>query len=489
MLLPFGEWLPDQAKLGLLGVVQATNVLPVSSGYIPMKSLGVITDALDDVPLGAFQGIASDLNVYQYAGDEAKLYENVSNAWTDRSKGGGYSTAAEERWDFTQWKNRVIATNYSDNPQVITFGGMDFADLTTDFKARTVATVRDFVVFGATFDASDGEQPDRVRWSAIDDETDYTVDPATLSDFQNLKTGEVKRILPVAEFGLILQRDAIWRMLFVGAPNVWQFDRIASVGAIATGAAIVHFDETVFFWSKQGFKALSLGTEVEPIGAEKVDAFADLDLDEDYAYNITTAADSKRIFWAYPGAGNTGGRPNRMLVYDRVINRWSLIEQELELIWSASGLGLTLEELDNLNSSIDALELSLDSQAYKGGNQGQVLAGFDAAKKSGFFDGDSMAAVIRTNEFEFNTGRQTYFTAVRPIVDGGAVTMKVGSRDNQADTIAFSGVLSPRASGRVTFRRNARYHIFDVMPSGDFSHAIGIQVEREDVMPGGRRGR
>ena len=35
---------------------------------------------------------------------------------------------------------------------------------------------------------------------------------------------------------------------------------------------------------------------------------------------------NKIFYWAYPGAGNLGGVPNRMLAYNWALDRWSLIE-------------------------------------------------------------------------------------------------------------------------------------------------------------------
>ena len=162
----FGEWLPDQAPLGNPGCTVAKNVYPSASGYLPVSALTSSTDALDARPQGAIQLTDKDLNVIQFAGDASKLYENESNAWGDKSKVGGYTTGSTERWEFAQWNNKVIATNFSDNPQNRDLGGTTFSDLTTALRARHVAVIRDFVTFANTYDATDGNKPNRIRWSA-----------------------------------------------------------------------------------------------------------------------------------------------------------------------------------------------------------------------------------------------------------------------------------------------------------------------------------
>src|SRR5262245_1976627 len=165
---PFGEWAPDRADLDP-GLIEVKNVLPGPSGYIPFQDIAVATNTLTARPRGAIQARDQSDTVFQYAGDATKLYQNVDGTWTDRSKVGNYSTATNDIWELVAWKNKVLAVNgFTDNPQSITFGGANFADLTTDLQAKHIAVVRDFVVMGNTEDAVDGTVPSRVRWSALD---------------------------------------------------------------------------------------------------------------------------------------------------------------------------------------------------------------------------------------------------------------------------------------------------------------------------------
>src|SRR5262245_38670650 len=125
--LPFGELAPDRADLEP-GMIDVRNAIPGPSGYLPFLSHVVATNSLGLRPRGAIQARDQSDTVFQYAGDATKLYQNVDAVWTDKSKGGGYSTASGERWEFIAWKNKILATNYTDNPQSVTFGGANFAD-------------------------------------------------------------------------------------------------------------------------------------------------------------------------------------------------------------------------------------------------------------------------------------------------------------------------------------------------------------------------
>ena len=191
--LPFGDLAPDRADLDP-GMIDVRNCLPGPSGYLPFRDLVLATNQLAARPRGAVQARDANGDVYQYAGDATKLYENVDGVWTDRSIAGGYGSGAGEIWEFVAWKNKILATNFTNNPQSITFGAANFGNLTTALKGRHIAVVRDFIVLANTFDVVDGSVPARVRWSAFNDETDWTVSPATLADFQDLKVSKVERV-------------------------------------------------------------------------------------------------------------------------------------------------------------------------------------------------------------------------------------------------------------------------------------------------------
>jgi hypothetical protein len=487
-VIEFGEFLPDRAPLGNPGVLRAENVFPSASGYVPVKALAVLTNALTAKALGAINVVDPDKLVFQFAGDAAKLYQNADNSWVDRSKLAGYATGSGERWEFAQWKNKVLATNFSDSPQQITLGALAFSDLTTAFKARHIAVVRDFVVVANTSDATDGAVPHRVRWSALDNETLWTVDPSTLSDFQDLKIDSNERVFG-GEFGVILQRKNIWRMTFVGAPVVFQFDRVApDIGVIAPGAA-AQLGDRVYFLSDQGFFVLVNGTNAQEIGTEKVDRFVLGDLDKNHLASMSAVSDpaSHRVFFAYAGSGNTDGRPNRIVVYDTALNRFALIALDVEILWSAGSIGFTMEGLDTQTTNLDSLEVSLDSDVWKGG--ARKLGVFDSLHRFAVFDAtNNLPAVIETAEAELHSGRRTALNGFRPLVDGGTVTAEVGSRNRQVDTVTFSPILTQRPSGRFTPRVNAQYHRFRLNLSGDWQKAMGVQIDPENARASEARG-
>jgi len=481
------DWVPDGADLANPGSIEIVNAVPGLNSYKPFGQLVTITNALDARPRGAIEEKDSAGNVFQYVGNATKLYELVGTTWTDISISGGYSTGTDENWEFARWKEQIIATNFTDDPQEITLDGVIFANLTTDLRFRHVAVVRDFVVAGNTFDGVDGNVSHRLRWSAFNDATDWTVSPVTLADFRDLnKGGPILKIIG-GDFGVIVSEKSTWRMTFIGSPAVFDIaEVIPGVGALASGAVTL-LGDTVYMWSEHGFVSLQGGVNPQFIGAGRVDKFLRDDLDQNHLNRISSVADpeSGRIFWAYPGAGNTDGRPNKIAVYDRILNKWGYIEQDVEILWRAGGVATTLEALDSISSSIDALGIPLDSSQWKGGSP--VLAGFDSTFKNGNFTGGPMTAIVTTKEAEITAGRRTQLNSFRPLVDGGTVTAKIGTRDNQSDDVVFTSELTQTSSGRFTKRKNARYHRFQLICADGWKDAIGVAVERDDARPAGGR--
>jgi hypothetical protein len=131
--------------------------------------------------------------------------------------------------------------------------------------AADVATVRDFVVILEP----DGDQL-RVQWSGFNDSEDWNLSGLNQAGDQPLLSGGKGVKIVGGENGIVLQKGAIKRMTYVGAPVVFQFDEISGeVGCMARGS-VARVGQFIFFLSERGFHVCDRNS-VEPIGAEKVD--------------------------------------------------------------------------------------------------------------------------------------------------------------------------------------------------------------------------
>lgn len=490
-MLQFGEYLPDLPDFMNPGVTEAKNVIPSANSYEPFPSQVTYSNALDNRCQGAFSAKDTSGNTLNFAGDSAKLYLSSSGVYSDVSVAGGYATTAEENWHFTQFGNRLIATNYSNYPQSYLVGSSSaFANLTTALKGRYCAVIRNFLVFGNTHDGVDGAVPHRIRWSALNDPTDFTVSAVTQSDYNDLNStyGWVRQIVG-GEYGTIFQERAISRMVYVGSPVVWQFDEVEIGKGTRYPYSVVKFGNSIFYLGIDGPYIFD-GNQSIPIGENKVSKTLLSELDNSYPTRVYSTADFDKqvIYMAVPASGNTGGRANKIYCYNyspNASNRWSYCaDLDLEFIYTSLSEGYTLESLDAVSGSLDALGFSLDSRVWTGDNF--LLSGFDSSHRQINFTGSALTALIETKESQLTPYNLTNLLRVRPVIDGsGTITMQIGTRNQLSDSVTWNSAIPTDQTGACQVRSNARFHRARVNISGGFNFAQG--VEAVEFKPAGRR--
>lgn len=475
--VPFAEWTPDQAVLGS-DVSDAKNVIPWDRGYKSFPSAVVYSSALNARAQGAYVARDNAGTVYNFAGTASKLYQLSSGTTqTDVSTTAGYSTSADEWWEFTQWGNRVIATNYADAVQQLTLGGSNFTALAgSPPKARHIAVVRDFVVLGNVNGGT--ATPNRVQWAGINDSDTWTPSAATQADYQDLQGdgGWVQKIVG-GEYGLVFQERAVWRMSYVGSPVIFQFDLIERARGAYVPQAVVGWGNTVFFLADDGFYVIQGGSAAVPIGDGKVDKYFLNDLQTQYSYRINAAIDpiNKLVMWAYPGSGNSAGTPNKIIIYNWSKQKWSRVETDTECLVQYAAISYTLEQLDSFSSSLDALGVSLDSRVWTAG--ARSLAAYNTDHKLVTFSGTAMDATIDTGEIAFFPGYRGDVTNVIPLVDGVAGSVAVGERNLLTDTVSYGTTVARDSFGNCPLISSAKYQRFRLTTTGAFNFAQGLQVE------------
>ena len=478
MIIPFGEYAPDRPDFGNQGAIVAKNVIPHETGYQAFASLVSFSDALDAYCRGAFTTTDPDGNIVMYSGNQSKLYRLVAITQTDASKSGGYNCATDSNWQFIKWEDKCIATNFDDPIQIITLGATQFADLSgAPPKARHISVVRDFVVVGNTNDPTDGNVPHRVRWCGINDETAWTVSATTQADFQDLESngGWVQAIIGNQERGVIFQERAVWLMSYVGSPVVFQFDQVEDARGAYCPRGVISVGNIIYYIADDGFYAYSAGQSI-PIGNNKVDeTFLD-ELDDSYLHRVTVAAVPKHkiIIWSYPSSDSVDGNPDKCLLYNWSIGKWAFAEFDHELIFRAQSLGVTLDGMDTAYPQLDQIPFSLDSKIFMGG--ALELATFDTDHKLSYFTGTSQDATFETGEFQAFKGQRSEINELTPLIDGGTHSVQIGTRETQKGTVSWSNEVNEEASGKCSVRSNSRYHRIRVKNTGDFTNAIGVEI-------------
>ena len=484
VFIPFAEWLPDLPDFKNPGASNVKNVIPDAIGYLPCPALSeVTTTAMNAKCRGAIAVKDEGLNVYNYAGVETKLYVQAAEVMTDvTSLAGAYATGALEFWEFIKWGNKLIATNFSDAPEVIILGASNFAALGgSPPKARHIGVVRDFVVMG-NLDEAGTVNPQKIRWSGINDETAWAASATTQSDSQELFSsspfggGWVQKVVG-GEYGTIFQEYTTWRMTYIGSPAIFQFDEIRPGIGTPSPNSVVRIGELIFFLGQDGFYVISHGSEVSPIGLNKIDRTFLADVNTERLDQVIGAADpsQRSIMWIYPSGAST--TPNKAIIYNWIEKKWSPAEFNSEWLYPALGTGVTLDGLDSISTDIDAMTTSFDAREYVGG--ALMLAAFSTAHQKATFSGTALDATLETGDEQLIPGQRSHVCGVRPLIEGygASMTVAVGTKNKVNEAVTYSAESSPHVDTNISpFRSNARYHRARVSLSGNFEHAVGIDA-------------
>ena len=474
--LTFGEWMPDQPSVSG-ALTDAKNVVSQAIGYGPFPAPVTFSTS------NAAENLTSLYAAKKPNGDTELFAAGATKIYTVTGVGAitqvktGMTTGANDRVRFTQFGKTVITTNNADRLQAWTLGtSTSFADLSATAPiAKFITVVRDFVVCANTLETT--QQQYRVRWSAINNETDWTEDVNTQSDYQDIPDGGQIVGIRGGEFGLVFLERAIHRMTYVGTPFIFQFDNISRNKGCMVAGSIAQYQGITFFLSDDGFYMCD-GQNVTTIGAEKVDRFFLQDASESDYGTMSAAVDPirKLVIWNYKSVNGT----RNLLIYNFKTQKWTYGDAGTDFLSEASTATVTLEQLDSLSASIDALTTSLDSPLFIGG---KYFLGGTLATRVMSFTGANQTAVISTGDLDI--GANSVVTLARPIVDNGSATVAIASRTLLNQGVSFNTAVAASSENRVSLRSAGRYHRLKVTPTGDnWDNAISVDV---DVTPQGVR--
>ncbi|TWI18990.1 hypothetical protein IQ15_07016 [Bradyrhizobium yuanmingense] len=390
------------------------------------------------------------------------------------------SLSSDAQWQFAQFGNLVFATQKNAVLQVYNLASSSaFADNSgSPPQASYISVVGRFLVLSGLL-----SNPYRIHWSALNDTTGWTAG-TNQSDYQDFPDGGIVRGVAGGEFGTVFQDQAIRRMSYIpGSDLIFQIERIAQDQGLFAPYSIVRAGIYTFFHSAQGFFKIAPGGLPEPIGREKVDRtfFNDLDRTELRMFIGASDPRSTRAFWAYKSTSGTTGLYDKIIGYDYVLDRWFTIDMTGEYLLGMSQPGITLENLDSLSSSIDALGASLDSFAV---STQPLIAQFSSAHKMGFFSGSNLEATLETAE-QGTDGRRIYVNGFRPVTDATTFYGSASYRETQQDApTSTAEIVRNSRTGRCDMRRSTRYSRFKVRIPASTAWTFAAGVE-PDVRPEG----
>jgi hypothetical protein len=326
--------------------------------------------------------------------------------------------------------------------------------------------------------------PYRVQWSALGDPTGW-IAGVNSSSFQDLSDGGIVRGVAGGEFGNIFQDTAIRRLVYApGSPVIFQIERISDDRGLYAPYSLIRSGDQIFFLGPQGFQQMDPAGYPAPIGKEKVNRTFLADLDTGNLQLVIGASDPRnnRVFWAYKSTNGAAGLFDKLICYDHVLQRFAPLGVSGEFLGSLSQPGLTLENLDSVSASLDALIPSLDSFAT---SVTPEIAAFDPSHRLGFFRGANLEAQISTGA-QAQPGRRVFVRGFRPVTDAGAVFGAVGRRERLTDAEIFTVENAMDATGSIPARASTRYARARLRLPAGTSWTFALGVEPEFSLEGGR---
>ncbi|WP_375658326.1 MULTISPECIES: hypothetical protein [unclassified Bartonella] len=480
---PVADYRPDVAVVNGSFTDSLVNVLPADGGYIPMPSAMVVSNPLEEKPLGSI-AFRSGNGVKIIVGGAKKLYayDSQTRGWQDISQNGvTYQANDENKWSFALFGDAVIAVNKNDKPQVFKVrNSQRFEDLGGNPpKAGLVKVWGDFVCLMQLTD-----NPNRIHWSGLNDATHWTVGVKDCY-YHNFNDGEHVQGATESSNPIVFLRSAVYAGSFtLGSKVPFIFQKLQDKRGARSAASIACRGSDAFFAGDGGFYQMSLDGQLLSIGFEKVDrtvfsTFDKLALDEMQAVIDPV---HNRVYWSLKSYNNE----QTTFVYDWGLQKWSTLQGELFTFFPVFTTGYTLEQLDEISINLEALPASLDSPRWQSG--APMLGAFDENNRLVMFTGAPMEATVVSQEMGAPDGSFNFITKMFAEVDTTEGLLSIGERrlrNNQTPITWHKERVCSYVTGAYHGRSRNRYHRFKLrIPEGiHWNHITGFNV---DLRPLGR---
>lgn len=472
-IVPVGDYRPDlPAYLGQHSTLAANVYFKPDGTAGPLKAAAVWANPLG-TPTSAFVARTGSGTAYLYMGldgfrDFFILRGGTFERYLTSPADIGAATLYYP-WRFVQFGDYVFASHWSGSLWRHRTGSTDnFTQITAAPSGAYAATLEPgFLMLGHLNDSS-GEKPSSVRWSAINDASDWpivgTSDAASKqSDEQQLPNGgRITGILGAVggASGVVLTERSLYRVEYVGAPAVFAFREVArGLGNVCVNGAI-SVGGLAYFVADDGFHAFD-GQGTRPIGEGRVSATFWGEVDRNNLHRVNVAHDPLRkiVVWAYPTSAATSGNPNKWLIYSYATDRWTVGDDAGLAVTHLFTALTSMYGVDDIGAmlgvTMDNAGVSVESATFNGG--APLLGGFNTnSSQLVYYTGANLAARVETGEADAD-GRRVYVSGVRPLTDAGTLTAQIGHRASFADAVTYTTAYARGADYTVPARIATRY--------------------------------
>ena len=461
----FLNWRPDQDEFNTDGLQVADNVLHDVEGYKETRALNTgstlnnttLTAAFLAVnPLG--DGTTDHLGILHDTGGTNRVYLGTFGTWSEYQAlpPAGATAGSLTAFSSTELNDKIVAcakfnfattlpTGTTTASGYISYNlnygnGSTWTDLPED--GIVCGRINRFAMIGNIGSGSPGNL--RVRWCAINDATSWptpNTDAArAVQAGEQVLDGEFGEVTAISDgdfFGYVFQTKAITKFTYVGGDIVFQVDTFEEVRGCGYYDRIVAVDDKVFYESTWGRHVVENGV-ITNIGEGWVDDSYPPDTRTEVRIHANPAIST--VFF-------TNG-----VAYNYQTGQWTRPDD--------------LTPILSINSPTGII-----GQWIVSGGQTLLVDSTGGAK---------LGATITTGDADLTQGETTYVGGVRPLVDGGTWSVRVGSRPNLSTTISWSTATSvTERTGLHDFREEGRYQRVELTNSDGFNTLMGADIDAE----------
>jgi hypothetical protein len=424
----FGPWLPDQADYQNAGLEICENVLPGSEGYRPAKGPGGAVADVEAAVLSARMFERADGTRVVVAATASDLHVIINGTDTPSTLSLTLTSAPVFE--------RFGATIYASSKQ----GLWQLANIesSTTFVAMAVscpfgasiARVGDFLVAGNLTDIGSTDAPYRVRWSGFNNpQVDWSANVGRQSGSVDMPEN-YGRVMALAggTSGLVLQRNGISRLYYVGGATVFAKDVVDRERGCVAARSVVQVGGLTYFLADDGFFVTD-GSTSRPISRRRVWQWWLDNSAQTYAGSVEGAVDwnARCIHWTIMGAG---GAKTGLLTYNWETEWFSTLQIEADTLIATGQDGVTLETVAATYTNLDTMPVSLDSVEFL--PRERMFGIFDGGEMK-MLNGNTLRASWGTGDFQPAPGRRVYVRSVTPLMDGqdGSTYITLSGRGKQ----------------------------------------------------------
>jgi hypothetical protein len=413
-----------------------------------------------------------------FAGTAAALYELVAGAWSDVSRGAGYTLGADDRWDAVQFGDATLLANKSCKIQRSPGSGA-FADIASAPQAMAIESAAGFVV---AFNTNAGN--DYWHCCALMDDTDWAISLSNQATSGRLVStpGEITAAKVFGDQIVAYKDRSMYLGRYVGSPVVWQWDVVpGDVGCVGPDAVtdlgglghiIVGRSDIMLF---DGTRPVSIVSNV-------LRQWFYSNVSQQFLYRTIVIHDKQNgVVWIfYPSVSSSVC--DQALVYHLTTKRWGKATQTIEAALNYVQSGASIDGLDAYAATIDTLPpVSLDSQYWLAG--GRVMSLMTSAHQLSTLSGVCGASSMTL----WDVGDDQVVTQLKRLRVGYQVAPASASAVGQqklsrGETLA-AGSTGAYVAGKFDMRQSARFHRVRVDAVGDW---VAAAVDF-DLSPAGQR--